>query len=188
MAEKGMDVSGEAPKLLADSAVREADVVITMGCRDACPFYPGKRYEDWELDDPAGKDIEQVRPIRDEIEKRSPPAPRRAPARLYVTLRLIISGSESSAGLSADPVWRSVRDDLVGAMHDHLSGDIAGCSERVVYGPVLPNVAVQQIHPVLGLIGHQLQRVGDANHLRRGFLSLGFNFDRGFLVAERENP
>jgi protein-tyrosine-phosphatase len=70
MAEKGMDVSGEVPKLLADSAVREADVVITMGCGDACPFYPGKRYEDWELDDPAGKDIEQVRPIRDEIEKR----------------------------------------------------------------------------------------------------------------------
>lgn len=70
MSEKGIDISREIPKLLADSAVREADVVITMGCGDACPFYPGKRYEDWELDDPAGQDLEQVRGIRDEIEAR----------------------------------------------------------------------------------------------------------------------
>jgi arsenate reductase len=70
MSEKGIDISREVPKLLADSAVREADVVITMGCGDACPFYPGKRYEDWELDDPAGQNLEQVRPIRDEIETR----------------------------------------------------------------------------------------------------------------------
>jgi protein-tyrosine-phosphatase len=70
MSEKGIDISREVPKLLADSAVREADVVITMGCGDACPFYPGKRYEDWELDDPAGQDLERVRPIRDEIEER----------------------------------------------------------------------------------------------------------------------
>ena len=70
MAEVGIDIAGEEPKLLRDSAVREADVVITMGCGDACPIYPGKRYEDWTLDDPAGKDIEQVRPIRDEIERR----------------------------------------------------------------------------------------------------------------------
>lgn len=70
MSEKGIDVSREIPKLLADSAVRVADVVITMGCGDACPFYPGKRYEDWELDDPAGQNLEQVRPIRDDIEKR----------------------------------------------------------------------------------------------------------------------
>jgi arsenate reductase (thioredoxin) len=70
MSEKGIDISREVPKLLADSAVREADVVITMGCGDACPFYPGKRYEDWELDDPAGRNLEQVRPIRDEIETR----------------------------------------------------------------------------------------------------------------------
>ena len=70
MSEKGIDISREVPKLLADSAVREADVVITMGCGDACPFYPGKRYEDWELDDPAGQDVEQVRRIRDEIEAR----------------------------------------------------------------------------------------------------------------------
>ena len=70
MAEKGIDIAGQAPRLLADADVREADVVITMGCGDACPFYPGKRYEDWELDDPAGKDLEQVRAIRDEIERR----------------------------------------------------------------------------------------------------------------------
>ena len=70
MAEVGIDVSKEKPKLLRDRAVQQADVVITMGCGDACPFYPGKRYEDWELEDPAGKPLEQVRPIRDEIEKR----------------------------------------------------------------------------------------------------------------------
>jgi arsenate reductase (thioredoxin) len=70
MSEMGIDISREVPKVLADSAVREADVVITMGCGDACPFYPGKRYEDWELDDPAGQNLEQVRPIRDEIETR----------------------------------------------------------------------------------------------------------------------
>ncbi len=70
MAERGVDLSGEQPKLLADSAVREADVVITMGCGDACPFFPGKRYEDWVLEDPAGQTIEGVRPIRDEIERR----------------------------------------------------------------------------------------------------------------------
>ena len=70
MAEKGIDLSKAIPKLLSDAAVREADVVITMGCGDACSFYPGKRYEDWELDDPAGKDIAEVRPVRDEIEQR----------------------------------------------------------------------------------------------------------------------
>ncbi len=70
MEEIGIDVSKEKPKLLQDAAVRQADVVITMGCGDACPIYPGKRYEDWELDDPAGKPIEQVRPIRDEIGRR----------------------------------------------------------------------------------------------------------------------
>jgi arsenate reductase (thioredoxin) len=70
MAEKGIDISRGRPKLLTDSSVREADVVITMGCGDACPIYPGKRYEDWELDDPAGQGVEAVRPIRDEIERR----------------------------------------------------------------------------------------------------------------------
>jgi protein-tyrosine-phosphatase len=70
MAEEGIDIAGEAPTLLADSDVREADVVITMGCGDACPFYPGKLYEDWALDDPAGQDLDAVRPIRDEIRRR----------------------------------------------------------------------------------------------------------------------
>ena len=70
MREKGIDLARERPKLLTDAAVRQAEVVITMGCGDACPFYPGKRYEDWELEDPAGKDLDTVRRIRDEIERR----------------------------------------------------------------------------------------------------------------------
>jgi arsenate reductase (thioredoxin) len=70
MDEVGVDLSSEFPKPLTDDAVRAADVVITMGCGDACPIYPGKRYEDWELEDPAGKDIETVRRIRDEIAAR----------------------------------------------------------------------------------------------------------------------
>ncbi|HEU4337294.1 MAG TPA: arsenate reductase ArsC [Nocardioides sp.] len=70
MAEVGIDIAGQQPKLLSDTAVQSADVVITMGCGDACPFYPGTRYEDWELDDPAGQGIEAVRPIRDEIRER----------------------------------------------------------------------------------------------------------------------
>jgi arsenate reductase (thioredoxin) len=70
MAEVGIDISGEHPTRWTDEIVREADVVVTMGCGDACPFVPGKRYEDWELDDPAGRDVEAVRPIRDEIERR----------------------------------------------------------------------------------------------------------------------
>lgn len=68
MAEKGIDISERRPKLLTELSVRESDVVITMGCGDACPFYPGKRYEDWKLDDPAGQGIQVVRQIRDEIE------------------------------------------------------------------------------------------------------------------------
>ena len=70
MAEEGIDIAHETPQLLTDSAVQEADVVVTMGCGDECPFFPGKRYEDWVLDDPAGQDIEVVRPIRDEIRRR----------------------------------------------------------------------------------------------------------------------
>jgi len=70
MAEVGIDLSREKPKLLQDSAVREADVVITMGCGDACPIYPGKRYEDWDLADPAGRTLAAVRPIRDQIAAR----------------------------------------------------------------------------------------------------------------------
>jgi arsenate reductase len=70
MAEEGIDMSGAQPKVLTDEAVVASDVVITMGCGDACPFYPGKRYEDWVLEDPAGKGVEAVRPIRDEIRTR----------------------------------------------------------------------------------------------------------------------
>jgi len=68
--ELGIDIADEFPKPLTDDGVRAADVVITMGCGDACPIYPGKRYEDWELDDPAGQDLETVRRIRDEIDER----------------------------------------------------------------------------------------------------------------------
>jgi arsenate reductase len=70
MAEVGIDIGAEQPKILTDQAVRESDVVITMGCGDTCPFYPGKRYEDWVLDDPAGRGVDAVRPIRDEIRRR----------------------------------------------------------------------------------------------------------------------
>jgi arsenate reductase (thioredoxin) len=70
MAEVGVDLSREFPKPLTDEGVKAADVVITMGCGDACPVYPGKRYEDWKFDDPAGKDLETVRHIRDEIAER----------------------------------------------------------------------------------------------------------------------
>jgi protein-tyrosine-phosphatase len=85
MAEAGIDIAKEYPKPWTEEIVRAADVVVTMGCGDACPFYPGTRYEDWELDDPHGQGIEAVRPIRDEIERRvrklltelgvEPPAP-----------------------------------------------------------------------------------------------------------------
>jgi protein-tyrosine-phosphatase len=70
MAERGIDISGEYPKPWTDEVVRAADVVITMGCGDACPIFPGTRYEDWDLDDPDGLDVSAVRPIRDEIERR----------------------------------------------------------------------------------------------------------------------
>jgi len=70
MREVGVDLAPQFPKPLRDQAVRAADVVITMGCGDACPVYPGKRYEDWQLDDPAGRDLETVRGIRDEIQRR----------------------------------------------------------------------------------------------------------------------
>ncbi|WES64167.1 arsenate reductase ArsC [Microbacter sp. GSS18] len=70
MAEEGIDIAGNTPKVLTVEAVKESDVVITMGCGDACPIFPGKRYEDWVLDDPAGQGIETVRPIRDEIRRR----------------------------------------------------------------------------------------------------------------------
>ncbi|CAN5712428.1 arsenate reductase ArsC [soil metagenome] len=70
MREEGIDITAEVPSILTTEAVEASDVVITMGCGDACPFFPGKRYEDWKLDDPAGQGIESVRPIRDEIRAR----------------------------------------------------------------------------------------------------------------------
>ncbi len=70
MAEEGIDITAARPKILTPEAVQASDVVVTMGCGDACPFYPGKRYEDWVLDDPAGQGIEAVRPIRDQIRAR----------------------------------------------------------------------------------------------------------------------
>ena len=70
MLEEGIDIRGEQPKVLTTEAVQASDVVVTMGCGDTCPFFPGKRYEDWVLDDPAGQGIDVVRPIRDEIRRR----------------------------------------------------------------------------------------------------------------------
>jgi len=70
MREEGIDITAEQPKVLTTEAVQDSDVVITMGCGDACPIFPGKRYEDWKLDDPAGQDIDAVRPIRDDIKAR----------------------------------------------------------------------------------------------------------------------
>jgi arsenate reductase len=70
MAEDGIDIAGNVPKILTVDAVKESDVVITMGCGDTCPIFPGKRYEDWELEDPAGKDLTVVRRVRDDIKGR----------------------------------------------------------------------------------------------------------------------
>jgi arsenate reductase (thioredoxin) len=70
MAEEGIDIAAERPKILTAEAVEASDVVITMGCGDSCPYYPGKRYEDWVLDDPAGQDLDHVRPIRNQIRQR----------------------------------------------------------------------------------------------------------------------
>lgn len=70
MAEEGVDITSASPKVLTTDAVQQSDVVITMGCGDACPIFPGKRYEDWELPDPAGQGVEAVRPIRDDIRSR----------------------------------------------------------------------------------------------------------------------
>jgi len=70
MAERGIDISGEFPKPWTDETVRAADVVVSMGCGDACPVFPGKRYENWEVDDPAAEDLDGVRRIRDDVERR----------------------------------------------------------------------------------------------------------------------
>jgi protein-tyrosine-phosphatase len=70
MAEDGIDITAATPKILTADAVRDSDVVITMGCGDTCPVFPGKRYEDWQVDDPAGRDVDAVRPVRDDIKRR----------------------------------------------------------------------------------------------------------------------
>lgn len=70
MSERGIDIGGEQPRPWSDEIVRSADVIVTMGCGDTCPFYPGKRYLDWQVEDPAGKTVEEVRPIRDDLEMR----------------------------------------------------------------------------------------------------------------------
>jgi arsenate reductase len=88
MAEEGIDIEAEQPKILTTEAVKASDVVITMGCGDTCPFYPGKRYEDWVLDDPADQDIDHVRPIRDEIRQRV--------EQLITELQPAASGAEAS--------------------------------------------------------------------------------------------
>ncbi len=95
MAEKGIDITGATPQRWADADVRAADVVVTMGCGDECPVYPGKRYVDWDLDDPAGRSLDEVRPIRDDIEQRV----RHLLAELHEAPR---GGSPGGAG-SAEP-------------------------------------------------------------------------------------
>ncbi len=104
MAEVGVDIAGEQPKVLTTDAVQASDVVITMGCGDACPYYPGKRYEDWVLEDPAGQGIDSVRPIRDEIRSRVEAAHRR-------TARLI----SPPAATGTRPAPRTGRAGRVGA-------------------------------------------------------------------------
>ncbi|GGN85501.1 hypothetical protein GCM10011579_076500 [Streptomyces albiflavescens] len=98
MAEVGIDISAEVPKILTVDAVKESDVSITMGCGDTCPVFPGKRYLDWQLEDPAGQGVEAVRPIRDEIERRvrglRPPC-----------VRLRVQRSPARAILEADPFF-----------------------------------------------------------------------------------
>lgn len=118
MAEEGIDIAGNTPKVLTVDAVRESDVVITMGCGDACPIFPGKRYEDWELDDPAGRGIDAVRPIRDEIRRR-----------IEVLLAEILParGAASPAASPADEVNPVIAESL----HE-LGVDTAAAEPRLV--------------------------------------------------------
>jgi arsenate reductase len=96
MAEVGIDISDQRPKVLTTDAVESSDVVITMGCGDACPIFPGKRYLDWQLEDPAGKGVESVRPIRDEIEGR-------VRALLAELVRPVSPGAAGRRTAAADP-------------------------------------------------------------------------------------
>ena len=106
MSEVGIDITGEHPKLWTDDVVRAADVVVTMGCGDACPYHPGKRYEDWELDDPAGQPIENVRRIRDDVERRV----RVLLAELGISVVTDEPSTDITNEVSDDGVFRAVRD------------------------------------------------------------------------------
>ena len=124
MTEIGVDMSEEFPKPLTDEVVRAADVVITMGCGDACPIYPGKRYEDWELDDPAGQGLEAVRRIRDEIDERV--------QRLVAELTRVVP-----LGPAASPARRSARSrsssparGAYGRRQDHQLGHVGVALSR----------------------------------------------------------
>ena len=103
MKEIGIDIATEFPKPWTDEIVQAADVVVTMGCGDACPLFPGKRYEDWELDDPAGQGVDAVRPIRDEI---GGPRPGAARATLGVRLHLLVAVADAAHGHDALGVCR----------------------------------------------------------------------------------
>ena len=113
MAEVGIDITGEFPKPWTDEIVQAADVVVTMGCGDACPIFPGKRYEDWELDDPAGQDVDAVRPIRDEIERR---------VRVLLD-KLGVAVSTAHAGQSTG--WSSASSSANHALASELHDDVA---------------------------------------------------------------
>jgi hypothetical protein len=123
MAEIGLDTAHEFPKLLTDEGVQAADVVITMGCGDACPVYPGKRYLNWELDDPAGKTVEQIRPIRDDIDRRVTRTARRTRAGTQ------LSRSRSSPGIPV-PATASIGNPTRPAQSSRCSGP-TGAGVRV---------------------------------------------------------
>ena len=132
MAEVGIDIAAEFPKPWTDEIVRAADVVVTMGCGDACPLFPGKRYEDWELEDPAGQDLDAVRPIRDEIGRRvarSPRVARRPDAaasrRRAAGRRVEQAGVERSAGRGRQARRRRRVNDPSSRQHGATAGRTA---------------------------------------------------------------
>lgn len=135
MLEEGIDIAAEQPKVLTTEAVQESDVVITMGCGDACPFYPGKRYEDWKLDDPAGQGIEAVRPIRDEIRSRIEklvgellgPMDEHVPSVLFVCAKNA-GKSQMAAALMRQLVGDAVKVHSAGTAPGHLLNALSAAS------------------------------------------------------------
>jgi arsenate reductase (thioredoxin) len=111
MAEVGIDISGQTPKVLTPDAVEASDVVITMGCGDACPIFPGKRYLDWALEDPAGQGVEAVRPIRDEIQ-----------ARVQVLLAELLPDQSRARAVSRSPTPASPKDEGMGTGGSRFPG------------------------------------------------------------------